>query len=253
MAKKKTPPKPPPSQVTEATADGNRAKQKKQLRREKRAAERREQRTRQTLTVIGIVVGLAALVWVGQWLLNTYNQSRAVIDARLFDDPAIGPASAPVQLVEFSDFNCPSCRQWHNMGVVEAMVERYGDQFRFIWRDYPIITPDSPRAAQAAQCAYDQGDDAFWAYHDYLYEQASSYTANALKRYAAEVGLDTEAFNTCLDSERHVATVEHDMRDARSYLFQGTPSFVLNGQPLIGPPDADYLAELIDEILAGKR
>ena len=99
----------------------------------------------------------------------------------------------------------------------------YGDQVRFVWRDFPVITPQSPKAAEAGQCAYDQGQ--YWEYHDLLYERAPALGVNDLKTYAAEVGLDTAQFNQCLDAGQHQATVDHDLQDALGRGFRGTPSF----------------------------
>ena len=77
------------------------------------------------------------------------------------------------------------------------MLAEYGDQVQFVWRDFPIITAQSPKAAEAGQCAFDQGK--FWEYHDYLFERANSLSVSDLKAYAREVGLDGEQFDQCLD------------------------------------------------------
>lgn len=141
-----------------------------------------------------------------------------------------GPADAPVSIVEFGDFGCPSCRAWHNSGVRERLRAEFGDQIRFTFRHFPVITPQSPKAAEAAQCAAEQ--EAFWAYHDYLYEKAppGGLAPADLKRYAAQLELDAEAFATCLDSGRYQAYVERDMQAAFDLGARGTPSFYVNGE-----------------------
>jgi protein-disulfide isomerase len=121
---------------------------------------------------------------------------------------------------------------------------------RFVWRDFPVITPQSPKAAEAAHCAADQGK--FWEYHDYVYEHAQGLSMSALKAYAAALNLDTAAFNQCLDSGQHRATVERNLQDALAHGFRGTPSFLINDQPLIGPPSLESLQQRIDMILASK-
>lgn len=83
---------------------------------------------------------------------------------------------------------------------------------RFVWRDFPVITAQTPKAAEAAQCAYEQGQ--FWQYHDLLFEQATSLRIGDLKRYAEELGLDSTLFNECLDSGVHEETVDQDLQDA---------------------------------------
>jgi protein-disulfide isomerase len=181
---------------------------------------------------------------------GSLDPSQPVDTARLVDDPALGAITAPVTVVEYGDFGCPSCRAWHRAGILEQIRAQYGEQVRFVWRDFPVITPQSPQAALAAQCAYDQGR--FWDYHDYLYEQAQSLSIDALKAAAAELELDTPKFSQCLDSRRHVATVERDLEDALAHRFRGTPSFLINDQPLIGPPSFELLQHAIDAILASR-
>jgi protein-disulfide isomerase len=105
----------------------------------------------------------------------------------------------------------------------------FGEQIRFTFRHLPVITPQS---AEAAQCAAEQ--DAFiWQYHDYLYEQVAPgrLSPAELKQYAATLGLDSQAFNSCLDSGRYEAYVEQDMQDGFDLGARGTPSFFVNGQP----------------------
>jgi len=176
------------------------------------------------------------------------DPSQPVDSARLSDDPALGPTTAPVTIVEYGDFGCPSCRAWHHAGILSQIRAQYGEQVRFVWRDFPVITPQSPQAAEAAQCAYDQGR--FWDYHDYLYERAQSLSADALKAAAADLQLDTAKFSQCLNSGRHEATVERDLNDALAHRFRGRPSFLINDQPLIGPPSFELLQHTIDAILA---
>ncbi|MBI1955249.1 MAG: DsbA family protein [Acidobacteria bacterium] len=165
------------------------------------------------------------------------------------DDPALGPKTAPVTIVEYGDFGCSACKAWFRAGILQELRSRYGDQIRFVFRDFPVITPQSPKAAEAGQCAYDQGK--FWEYHDRLYS-AAAIAVSHLKAYAAEIGLDGRKFNQCLDSDRHAPTVERDLQDALARGFRGTPSFVVNDQPITlgGAPTFEYFQRLIDPILA---
>ncbi len=218
------------------------ARQTKATRRERRRAERER---RQRLIILAAVVAVLA---VGAFFFWPRPQAVPVDAARLADDPALGPETAAVTIVEYGDFGCPSCRAWHRAGILDQILEAYGDQVRFVWRDFPIITPQSPKAAEAGQCAYDQGR--FWEYHDLLYEQATSLAVNELKSYAAEVELDTAQFNQCLDSGQHRETVDRDLRDARGRGFRGTPSFLVNDQPLAGPPSLETLQGLINTLLS---
>lgn len=128
----------------------------------------------------------------------------------------------------------------------------YGDQVQFVWKDFPVITAQSPKAAEAGQCAFDQGK--FWEYHDFLYERASTLGVGNLKDYAVEIGLDAEKFNQCLDSGKNRAKVEQSLNEAlRKYAFPGTPSFLVNDKKLIGPPTFETLQSMIDTILSGEQ
>ena len=213
-------------------------KSKKQIRQETRLGKQKRRRLIQA-AVIGLVLVLAA-----GYMLWPRPQALAVSPERLNDDPALGPAGASVTIIEYGDFGCPSCRAWHNAGILDMVLATYGDQVRFVWRDFPVITAFSPEAAQAAQCAYDQGQ--FWEYHDLLFERADSLRVGDLKDYAGELGLDKAAFDQCLDSGQHQATVEVDLEDAFDKRLPGTPSFLVNEQPLAGPPNFQTLQQIIE-------
>ena len=221
------------------TRQMNSRMRKQNTRRMRQVQRKQGQRSR----MIGM--GIVALLIIGAFILWPRPKAQEVNAARLADDPSIGSATALVTIVEYADFGCPACRSWHYAGIRERVIAQYGDQVRFIWRDFPVITAQSPKAAEAAQCAYDQGQ--FWEYHDLLFDHAPVLSVTALKSSAAELGLDTDVFNVCLDSGQHNATVDHDLREARRFGLPGTPSFVVNGQRLIGPPTYEVLQSLIDE------
>jgi len=204
-------------------------KSKRQLRIERQMAKKR-QKTR-NIVILSLLV-LAAGAYMGFSRVSAPD----VAQARLEDNPILGPVDAPVTITEFGDFTCSSCRSWHQAGVMVQILNQFDGLVRLEWRDLPIITADSPKAAQAGQCAHDQGR--FWDYLDRVYnEPGSSYTnarPGALVRYAEEIGLDMVPFNSCLDGSQHLATVNFDLKFARSQGFNGTPSFMVNGTRVIG-------------------
>ncbi|HZD58333.1 MAG TPA: DsbA family protein [Anaerolineales bacterium] len=218
-----------------------RPKSGKQLIRERRQARQKRQRW------LTIGVGVLAFVAVAGFVLWPRPKAEPVDPARLVDDPSLGPAGAPVTIVEYGDFGCPSCRAWYQAGILDQIRAKYDDEVRFVWRDFPIITAQSPKAAEAAQCAYDQGK--FWQYHDLLYDRAPALSVDDLKAYAAEIGLDTVQFNQCLDSGQHRETVRHDWDEALALHLRGTPSFLINDQLVAGPPTFEYLQQMINSIL----
>jgi protein-disulfide isomerase len=192
------------------------------------------------LLVLALIGGV---IWV-LWPKASASQSTSV---NLNNEPSIGPMDAPVTLIEYGDFGCTTCKGWYNAGVLDKLRATYGDKLRFVWRDYPIITAQSPKAAEAAQCAFDQGK--FWQYHNLLYQRAPALSVNDLKSYAAELGLDTAHFNQCLDSGEKAAIVQKSEADARQLGFTATPDFLLNGEAIIGPPSFADLQTRINAIL----
>jgi protein-disulfide isomerase len=206
---------------------------------------RRQQEKRKnliTLSVIGLVVVAIAVFAL------TRPHAEPLSAARMAADPAYGSESAKVTIIEYSDYGCPSCQAWHNSGILQKIRDTYGDKVRFVWKDFPVITAASPRAAEAAQCAFDQGK--FWEYHDLLYAKSPAIGTNDLKAYASQVGLDTTKFNNCLDSGQNAAKVDQGMNEGYRLGFNGAPSFVVNGQKLIGPPSFETLQSIIDPVLA---
>jgi protein-disulfide isomerase len=165
--------------------------------------------------------------------------------------PTLGPAQAPVQIVEFSDFQCPYCAQV--APVLRALPGTYGDKVRIIFRNFPlVIHPQAVGAAEAAQCAHVQGK--FWEYHDRLFANQQALGPDDLKRQAATVGLDASAFGACLDGHTFAGAVEADAREAQRYGVSATPTFFINGRFVSGALSREAFQQIIDEELgrAGK-
>ncbi len=218
-------------------------KSQKQLRHEKIRARKNK---RQWIGYSALALVLFAAVF---WNI-TRPKAQPLEEARLAFNPTLGSDSPKVIITEYADFGCSACRAWHNSGIREQILAEYGDAVQFVWKDFPVITVQSPKAAEAGQCALDQGK--FWEYHDALFANAPALRVSDLKHYAAQVGLDTEKFNQCLDSGQNRAKVEQNLNEAqREYSFPGTPSFLVNGEKLIGPPSYETLKSIIDSILAG--
>jgi len=167
-------------------------------------------------------------------------------------NPHIGPLDAPVTIVEFGDFACPACGVWNESGTIERILEKYGDQVRFVWADFPSVTLASPDAAEAARCAYDQGK--FWEYHDYLYAHMEALGVNDLKVYASLLELDRTQFDQCLDTEARKAEISLDFQDAVYRSVGVLPTFFIQSDAgekrLVGPPTFEQLVAVIDPLLA---
>jgi protein-disulfide isomerase len=165
--------------------------------------------------------------------------------------PALGPESAPVTIVEYADFGCPACWEWYKLGILDQLRAKYGDQIRFVWRDFPVITLLSPKAAEAGQCAHEQGK--FWEFHDLVYDQNGAIEASDLRAYAARIGLDTKQFDECVTSRHYRDRVNAQQHEGFERGLKGAPAFFVNGQPVIGPQRVSVFEEIIDPILAAEK
>ena len=166
------------------------------------------------------------------------------------ESPAKGTANAPVEIVEFSDFQCPYCLAAHS--TIQRVLGTYGDRVRFVYRNFPLPNhPDARPAAEAAQCAHAQGR--FWPYHDRLFEKPSKLSQPELKQTAAELGLDTASFNTCVDSHKYRDVVDADLKAGQDAGVTGTPAFFINGRELIGAQPFEAFTRIIDEELQLKK
>lgn len=158
--------------------------------------------------------------------------------------PTKGPVTAPVTILEFSDFECPFCQRVNP--TLARVTEEYGDRVRVVFRQYPLdsIHASARKAAEASLCADDQGK--FWAMHDLLFAEQKELGVEQLKEKAGRLGLDAQAFNLCLDTSRHAERVEADLRAGILAGVSGTPAIFVNGRPLSGAVPFEQLAELID-------
>ena len=152
------------------------------------------------------------------------------------DGPSKGNDKAPITLIEFSDFQCSFCRKfWQTtLPQIEKKYISTG-KVKFVYRHFAILGKPSMAAAQAAECAGEQGK--FWEYHDKLFASAASplaFTNGRLKGYAKELGLKSQDFNQCLDSRKHLKKVEGETATGGFLGARGTPAFFLNGKLLVG-------------------
>jgi protein-disulfide isomerase len=164
------------------------------------------------------------------------------------EDPAKGPAAAPITIVEFSDFQCPYCSRVN--ATLKQVEDKYGDKLRIVYRDFPLVQihNNAAKAAEAGECAHEQGK--FWEMHDRLFADQSKLQIEALKKTATDIGLDAEKFNQCLDSSKYGAEVQKDVDEGARYGVTGTPAFFINGRLLSGAQPIEAFTELIDEELA---
>jgi protein-disulfide isomerase len=147
--------------------------------------------------------------------------------------PTRGPDSAVLEIIEFSDFECPYCAQ--ALPVIDSLLTAHPDDVQLVFRHYPLpIHEHSARAAQAALEAQRQG--AFWQYHDLVFENQSALADTDLVSYAEALGLDSAAFERALADGTYQARMHADMKLGMSLAVTGTPTFFVNGFRLVGVP-----------------
>ncbi len=202
-----------------------------------------QQEGKQSRRLVSILIGVALFAGF-VFIFWQQTVSSPSLSATAVPDPVLGSADAPIEIVEYSDFGCPACRSWHNAGILAQLEAAYGEKVRFVWKDFPVVTPYSPKAAEAGHCAASQGK--FWEYHDYLFESTTNLRDDGLKAAAASLGLDQTEFDACLDSGRMAGKVQANDNAARRLGIRGTPGFTFNGQVLAAPPSFAQLAQMID-------
>jgi protein-disulfide isomerase len=163
--------------------------------------------------------------------------------------PALGPATAPVTIVEFSDFQCPFCERAEP--TVKQIIQKYGDKVRLVYVDFPLpMHSHALDAAKAGQCAEEQGK--FWPYHDQLFANQSKLAPADLKATAQKVGLDRAKFDACFDQAKTEPIVQHELEQGKALGIDGTPTFYVNGRQLVGAQPIDSFSQVIDDELAAK-
>jgi len=198
-----------------------------------------------------ILLFILALVIVYLIMVASYlRQPRSAGQPTMVtaDDPGFGSPEAKVQIVEFSDFECPFCKQ--AFPITRQIMNDYGDQIYFVYRDFPIhqVHPRAQKAAEAGQCAHEQGK--FWPMHDKIFQNQASLAVSDLKRYAVQIGLNSGQFNNCLDSGKYQNEVQQDFTDGALAGVTGTPTFFINGQKVEGVIPESAFRKIINEILS---
>jgi protein-disulfide isomerase len=164
--------------------------------------------------------------------------------------PTLGPADAPITIVEFSDYQCPFCRRWHEE-VYEPLLAAYPGKLKIVYRNLPLtsIHPDAQAAAEAAMCAGDQ--DAYWPYHNKLFS-SESLDQQTFIQYAQELSLNVDAFKTCITEQKFKNEIQKDSDFAINLGVRSTPTFFINGLAVVGAQPLDVFKQVIDKELAGE-
>jgi protein-disulfide isomerase/uncharacterized membrane protein/rhodanese-related sulfurtransferase len=211
-------------------------------------------RTNFVLCVVALLIGVPAFILLAQHggLPPPPQASAQALAQHLVTGDSISAVArqAPATVVEFGDFECPAC------GLSEEAARQiraqYGDRIRFVFRQFPLskIHPQAEKAAEASECAGEQGK--FWEGVEKLYAEQADLSEDALKRYARELGLDQSRFKQCLDSGETASRVSQDLADGRALGVRATPTFFIGQRMIEGPMDVARFSQLIDQELASR-
>lgn len=170
------------------------------------------------------------------------------------DDPVKGSPNAKLTIVEFSDFQCPFCGRFYK-DVLPGLLKDYVDKglAKFVFKNLAFLGKESTDAANAALCAKEQNK--FWEYHDKLFngqqgENQGAFAPDKLKKFAADLGLNSNQFDSCLDKQKYDAQVQADAAEAGRVGFTSTPSVAVGATPVIGAQPYAQFKAVIDAELA---
>lgn len=159
------------------------------------------------------------------------------------NDHIRGNFAAPVTLVVFSDFQCPYSGKFKE--IMDEILKNYTDKVRIIFKHYPLsFHQNAQKAAEATECASEQGK--FWEMHDKLFTNQEQFGIDNFKKWAGELKLDTQKFNTCFDSGKYSEKVKKDLAEGQSKGVDGTPATFVNGKLIPGAQPFDNFKTIID-------
>jgi len=166
----------------------------------------------------------------------------------------LGYPDAPVTVIEYSDFQCPFCRRFF-METERLLMADYIEtgKVKLEYRHFAFLGPESLAAAEAAECAGEQGQ--FWPYHDILFQRQGQENSGAFSRenlisFAEELGLDVEAFTSCMDSAKYRQKVLSQTEEGRALGVSGTPTFIIGKYLVRGAQPYEVFRQAIDQALA---
>lgn len=159
-----------------------------------------------------------------------------------------GNANATVKITEYSDYQCPFCSRL-TLEILPLLQNDYLETGKvlFIFKDFPIPNHRyAQKASEATYCAGEQNQDKFWEMHVKLFENQNELARENLSKYAEELTLNVQAFDSCLDSEKYKNLVLRNRQDGLKAGIEGTPTLLVNDVPLVGLPQYDALKQVIE-------
>ena len=188
--------------------------------------------------------------------LTVDPKQQALRTISLHDEPTVGPATAPVTIVEYADLQCPTCARMHEF-LETKVVPRYGNKLRIVFKEYPLPMHDwSFTAAIADQCAYEISPSSYLPLRTAIFKSQQLINITNLRdtllSYGEQAGLDRVQLAGCLDSKASLPRIQRDMAEAKRINVNQTPTLFINGRMMIGLPSDEAYFQAIDEALRGK-
>lgn len=181
---------------------------------------------------------------------NNLTNTSTLVTPDADDDPFLGPADAPVEIIAFEDFQCPYCER--AAPIIMDVLAQYPNDVKFVYRDFPLYTihDKAIEAARAAECADAQGK--FWAWHDEAYENQSALNAapEIFSIWAEDAGLDVTTYEACVEANTYATEVQKDQDEGLLAGVRATPTFFVNGYKVEGVLAEEQWKEIIDAALA---
>jgi protein-disulfide isomerase len=220
--------------------------------------------------VIAAIIIALAVIFTNKGVVNApkvdqNNNQQANTEIKLEPvtsaDHIRGDINAPIKIVEFSDIECPYCKRFHE--TLKEVTAEYGDKVVWIYRQAPIVQlhPKAFNEANATECVAELGgNDKFWEFLDIMYSRTPSnnqFDLANLPIYAAEIGINTDAFNTCQTAMKYKDKIDSSVQQAAAAGGQGTPHTIVIGPdgsmtPILGAQPIEVVKQTIDGLLSKK-
>jgi protein-disulfide isomerase len=195
--------------------------------------------------IVGVLITALAGCSSSPALTDSLAGQPAVAKVPIGPSPVRGPSDAWVTMVEFGDFECPYCGQ--EEPIIESLLQAYPSDLRLVFKNFPLtdIHPDAQAAAIAAECAGEQGD--FWPMHDLIYANQAALGSQGLQADAQQAGVDLTSWQACLTTEGPAGAIAADVALGLSIGVSATPTFVINGEVVVGAVSLAVLQGVIEE------
>ena len=212
--------------------------------------------------IVGAVIVAVAIIYTNYDRVDTKDQEAQlqdeVVEVTADDDAVLGDANAPVTIIEFSDYQCPFCKDFWSE-TLPSIVEEYVSvgKVKFVYRDFPLSShPLAMPFAEAAECAGDQ--DKYWDMHDMIFEEQDklangtldSIDITDLSVWAWDLEMDVDEFEICMEEHKYLKEIQKDFDDGTKAGVSGTPTFFINGEMIRGALPFEAFKTVIEEKLA---